>query len=446
MSGPALSYRYAYPFASEIAPTPQAPQLRLATFTDEDTTPYFFEGELLRPHLIARLLQDLSRLVRTRFFMPIDPFFLDPVVTSHGDFLRFEVFTGCCSAYARLDLPPESLSGTTLGCGTTNVDFNPQMLAALGKVRPNDNLALQVGADEVAISGSGGRVVEKKVQLPLRWLKGLIAVTAYSKVLECVHEIDGIAAAKFLRSLPRSVDNRSRYWIVRSGKTLRLSMREAPNAVACGAVNRLRVLEDCIAAAKKLRIYGHADVDASGWEIDFGDARFSMVMTHDVWRGFSGEGQGLLELTQKPAEKILQNTTAALQWQSILAPEAIADKHLKVSEIERGLSYLSTLGKVGFDMRAGQYYHRQLPFDVDFVSALQPRLKNAKKLVDTGCVQHTKPQTFDVKTTDAVHIVRLLDESYKCTCTWYAKHQDRRGPCKHVLAAQIWLDQQPTKN
>jgi uncharacterized Zn finger protein len=25
----------------------------------------------------------------------------------------------------------------------------------------------------------------------------------------------------------------------------------------------------------------------------------------------------------------------------------------------------------------------------------------------------------------------------KCTCAWYLKHQNGRGPCKHILAVQL---------
>jgi hypothetical protein len=58
----------------------------------------------------------------------------DPVVTSNGDRLRFESFSGCCGVHARLDLLPEALAEPPLTCGSTNVDFNELMRAALGGV------------------------------------------------------------------------------------------------------------------------------------------------------------------------------------------------------------------------------------------------------------------------------------------------------------------------
>ena len=33
--------------------------------------------------------------------------------------------------------------------------------------------------------------------------------------------------------------------------------------------------------------------------------------------------------------------------------------------------------------------------------------------------------------------VRLVDGTWRCTCPWWGKHGDDRGPCKHILATVI---------
>jgi hypothetical protein len=448
MASLAVDYRYVYPRASTIETGRTLPNLALATCTDEETNPYFFEGKLVHPFLTARLLQDLSALVRTRFFLQIDPLVLDPVVTSHGDFIRFEVFSGCCSVYARLDLPPPALAGETKGRGTTNVDFNPPMLAALGRISRTDDLKLALGADELMLARNQESIVEKRVRLPIRWLKSFTAVTSYSKALEPVHQVDAITANRFLKSLPRSVDNRARWWVVRSGRSLRISQREAPGAVAAAALNRLRIFENNVTQARSLTIFGHPSIDASGWQLDFGDLRFSMIMTHDVWRGFSGEGQGLFDLTVRPAASLLKPITSALHWQSVLELSGINQHNptqLSEQQLQQGLEYLSTLGQVGFDMQTGQYFHRQLPYDSEFVSRLQPRLKNARKLLASGSVQplaetsSSDHNRYAVRSSDVTHTVQLTEDSFRCTCPWFGKHGVRRGPCKHVLAAYLKL-------
>ena len=53
------------------------------------------------------------------------------MVTSNEDRLRFESFSGCCGVHARLDLLPDALDEGPRASGTTNVDFNHPMRAAL---------------------------------------------------------------------------------------------------------------------------------------------------------------------------------------------------------------------------------------------------------------------------------------------------------------------------
>lgn len=448
MAGAALPYSYHYPFESVVAAEAKsrsaAPALRLATYTDEELSPYFFEGRLRQSLLVARLLQGLVHLVRSRFFTPqsmLPQGVADPIITAHEDFLRFEVFSACCSVYARVDLPPSAIDGQTLGCGTTNVDFNPGMVAALGKVKATDQLSFSVGADEFFLESNSGKAIEKRVQLPIRWLKGLVAVTAYGKQLQLYHDIDAAQATRFLRGIPRAQDHKTRWWIQRAGKSLRMSHRQAPGAAPVGSLDRIRILEDLMRFGKRLRIYGHDDVEASCWELDCGEARFTVMMTHDVWRGFSGEGQGLTALAgaaEAGTAKIVRETQAALNWQPILDLAHIKNRRLSDAEFECGLATLATQGQVGFDVTAGHYYHRELPFDLELVQKLQPRLRAAHKLLQDARVATTKTAgVYEIQSTDTVHTVRITESDSKCTCPWYAKHQNRRGPCKHILAAQL---------
>ncbi len=96
-------------------------------------------------------------------------------------------------------------------------------------------------------------------------------------------------------------------------------------------------------------------------------------------------------------------------------------------------------------MQPRQYFHRQLPYDLDFVSRLQPRLRSARKLLESGSVQLLAETTssnharYAVRSSGVTHTVQLTDDSFKCTCPWFGKHGVRRGPCKHVLAAYVKL-------
>jgi hypothetical protein len=131
----------------------------------------------------------LIDVVGSRFYLP--PSMLarilalaDPIVTGGGGLLRFEGFSACCSTYCRVDLLAEAIDGTWLGHGTTNVDFGAAMRAGLARIRDTDRVGLAVGSDLVSLRRGDQTIVERKVALPVRWLKGLVEVQAYQARVE----------------------------------------------------------------------------------------------------------------------------------------------------------------------------------------------------------------------------------------------------------------------
>src|SRR6185503_16487501 len=131
---------------------------------------------------------------------------------------------------------------------------------------------------------------EKKVALPVRWLKGFVEVQSYQSRVLPVHEVSGVEALRFLRSIPRA-KSRHPAWIVPSGRGLRLSQLASRDGVRVAGLERLRVLENLVPLAKQLRIFGDSDTETAAFEVQLDEARFHLVLSPDVWRGFSGEGQ-----------------------------------------------------------------------------------------------------------------------------------------------------------
>lgn len=375
----------------------------------------------------------------------------DPVVTCSDDRLRFEGFSGCCGAYARVDLHPEALEGERFGRGTTNVDFNQPMLSALARVRGSEPVTISVGQESVELSTTRENVVERKVKLPLRWLRGFVEIQAVQRRMRPVHEISGVEASRFLKGLPRMQTNRRTTWIVPSGRGLRLSQVEPKgagreSAVRVGGLERLKCLERLAAQAIALRIFSDERTGATGWVLVFRDSRFQLLLSPEVWRGFSGEGQALESLAGDAWRDVLKRVQAHLTWNAVIEPADLAKRAGVSQDAARdALAALGTRGLVGFDLDAGAYFHRELPFDLSEVERLQPRLKAARKLVEDDRVR------VEERASDAVdgyvtsggveHRVRLSEGEARCTCPWYAKHRTERGPCKHILALQIVLEE-----
>ena len=73
-------------------------------------------------------------------------------------------------------------------------------------------------------------------------------------------------------------------------------------------------------------------------------------------------------------------------------------------------------------------------------------MSDARKLVAGGGVRVVRRDGERIEAmapgTDVEHRVVLSGDTATCSCPWYAKHQGQRGPCKHVLAVQIVIDEE----
>ncbi|MFG6463920.1 SWIM zinc finger family protein [Roseateles sp. DXS20W] len=443
----AFTQAYRYPRESFLSDEAQ-PRLTLATALAQEggAAPHFFEGRLLQPRRTTELLTALHLVVGARFFTPANSVaraiaLADPVVTSGGGLLRFEGFSSCCSTYARVDLLPAAYDGSVVGKGTTNVDFNAGMRAALALVRDDAGLALSVGADALTLRSGGAEVVERKVDLPTRWLRGMVEVQSCQAAMQRRFEVSGLEALRFLRTLPKASTSRTPLWVGPGPRGLFTSTRPGPGAVRVTDVRRLATLNGLLPTARSLAVYADDGHQASAWVVNLGSARFTLALSAEPWRGFSGEGQALRALLQAGLRgaPMLACVRAALNWQANLdAAQLAAELSLSVDEVADALRALGASGLVGYDVAEGRYFHRVLPLDLSGIEDMHPRLADAQRLLEADAVAVLKRQPFEatVRSGELDHRVREVDEELRCTCPWFAAHQGRRGPCKHVLAAE----------
>ncbi len=402
-----------------------------------------FRGRCAQPRITALALRGVAQVVMSRFYTPpgVLQTLLDPVVTVGRRAVRFEGFSGCCSTYARLDLGEQAFADVDERTpGTTNVDFQGPMRAALAGVRDATPFYLEVGRDAVAVDTGSAQVIEREVPFPTRWLKGLGEVQAVMSRMAPCTTVDRVEALRFLRALPPAT--RDRAFVVPTGRGLRLSQRDVPGGVPVVGVERLKALKDLLPHAERLRIYTEP-FGASAWVLELGAARFTLTLTPGRWRGFSGEGQLLASLaTAGDAEAVLMRVRAGLKWQDALDLDGLAaDAGVDVGTVHEALAMLAARGLVGFDLVDGVWFSRELPFDLARIEALHPRLVDARKLVATGAVELAPGGAAGtVRSGDVTYRVELGPDAETCTCPWFAKERGERGPCKHVLAVQIALE------
>jgi hypothetical protein len=451
----ALDQGYSYLKPSSCTISDGAARIELASSTGDDLHPRLWSGQLLHPRQDAATLlavARVARVARTRFYTPsamlaAELRAADPVVTAHGDRLRFESFSACAGAYARLDLDTSSAEAAFLCHGTTNVDFNMPMRSVLGRVVDQAAARLSVGVHEVELEADGLQVIERKVPLPARWIKGFAETQLSQARMALLHEVPAAEATRFLRSIPSGHSGHAQLWAVRSGKGLRLSATPTPTAVATGGPERLRILADLIRWARLLRVYGE-EGGSSAWELVLADSSFVLVLSPNSSRGLSGEGGVLSHLTNPDGERAAYLLASELCWQSRLGAAALARRTgLAPGEVSAGLARLGAGGLVGYDLGLGAYFHRELPFAPEAFGAIHPRLRDAHRLVESSSVRLvTSPDDGTaieamVRSGDVEHAVRITGDGARCSCPWHGRHRGERGPCKHVLATRLLVTQ-----
>jgi hypothetical protein len=410
--------------------------------------PRFFDGFLEQPEQTAVGLLACARVARTRYYKPpgmVAAILLaaDPVVTSEAANLRFESFSVCCGVYARLDVLANGLDRAPTAIGTTNVDFNPPMREALASITARQPVRLHVGADEVGIKTFGARIAEQKVPLPDRWIKGFAEVQVAAANLELLADLPVADARSFLRSLPRA--SRHVAWVHPAGRSLRLSSRPGPGAACLAGPERLWSLEPLLRFASSVRVYGidagqHAEPTASAWELTLDAARYTIVLSPELNRGFSGEGGLLFELGSSDAESDAELLSPHLGWgHPVDMNQLTRSTGLSHQRAKSALMFLAAHGRVGYDLAQGAYFHRELPLGTDALLKMNPRLMEAHQLADDGRV-HLENGGARVRSGDLEYRVTFAPEHDRCTCPWWGKYAGSRGPCKHVLAARFAAD------
>ncbi len=406
---------------------------------EEKQSPCFFWGKLQEPYVIARSLLTLSKIVAANF-MPINSSLRDPVITVGGEKLRLEAFSSCCSVYGKVDILPEALDGEFLQQGTTNVDFNTEMTAALSKINKKEQVFFSIGKKEFVMQKEDQKVVEKKVALPLRWIKGMATVQLLSADMHEVAVLDKLQIQLLFRAIPKS-EAKDDYYLSFRGKKPFLSPIKIKGSICIGGIHRLRLIENLLPLASKLIIYTTQQEQATAFQFELASVRFTIILSRSYWRGFSGEGSTLENLTEDIPEEWMQKLNTYAQIQEEFTPEAPLLKELSSYNFINVATRLSAMGLLGYDLTHQVYYYRKLPFKISRVESLNPRYKNALLLIKKGnyeLVKHSDGK-FEtrIKGSGVFHKVILTSEKASCTCTWFATYGTDRGVCKHILATRI---------
>ena len=402
--------------------------------------PCFFWGTLTDPYVTAKCWSTIAKVVRSSFG-PTPPSLRDPIVSAGTERIRFEGFSSCNGVYVRLDMKPESIDGEFIASGTTNVDFNDPMLNALNSIQKNETVTLAVGQQDVQVITSKAKVTEKKVTLPMRWIKGLTSVQLYLADMDLKFELNKIQTIQLFQTLPKGNVKGDFFITKRAGKFM-FSTIMTTDGVRIGGIHRLRLLDGVLAISEKIFIYESADKQTCALVCEFGKMHLLMAFSPDAYRGFSGEGKALEHMTENVPVEWVYGLNSLLKSNETFDPTLLSIEHdIDFGTMDQLTSSLSSIGLLGYDLMGRNHFYRQLPFKTARILSLNPRLKNAKKLVDNEEVQMLRNEAgyveANVKGTGVQHKVVLDHLGDRCTCEWFTAYQGKRGICKHILAVKM---------
>ncbi|REC75856.1 SWIM zinc finger family protein [Chryseobacterium elymi] len=438
-----LIYNYQRP--SSLIKKDVSEELFLSQYSEirkNTDAPCFFWGDVSQPFILARCLITLSNIVKSSF--NLSPFQMtllkDPIITVGNSRLRFEGFSHCAGVYARVDVLPDGLHGEFLENGTTNVDFNQSMITALGSIRPNEKIMLSVGEKEVGLYKEETKVIERKVPLPVKWIKGLSTVQIYLSESEKLHCFNKIQTQQLFRGIPKGSVKSDYYLIIRGNKPM-FSPVKSVDAVCIGGLHRLRLLEPLLPYIDQLQVFPHADMQSTTWLLYMGNIRFSFSLSREAWRGFSGEGAVLDSLIDDISDEWIDALDKYAYANQFFNPSAFAlNENINLKKTENLTGRLAAMGLLGYDLDDNGFFYRRLPFKINRIAGLNPRMKNAEKLIAEGKVEILNKiaarTEARVEGTDVHHTVIIDHDKERCTCEWFSKYQGERGPCKHVLAVK----------
>ena len=415
-----------------------------------EDNPLFFNGKIIDPVIISGGLLVLADIVSTRYFkyVPVDQ--RDPILSAQGDRLRAECFSACNGVYARLDVFQSALDGEIL-YGTANVDIGADLRKSLFNIKKEGRLKFRIGDDGWKVFNSKkfddkatltDILIQRPVKMPDRWIRALGNCAMLHKNMKYKFHVEGMQAKAFIAMLPPATGKERSGWLTPTKTAVMLKQREEKNSVYISGLHRLSALKRIMSYVNTIYFYAPESGEAGQMmlEVCMRGASIILSLTAKSYEGYSGEGALLDSLSDLKILEYADRIDDILNFESRLDLDVMSKSMGMIKkDMNAAIELLAVSGKLGFDVRERAFFHRELPDDPDRVLKDNPRLVGARKLMQE--TSYIEDDVWHVKSGDTIYRViyptDMRAENAKCTCAWYLKHQNSRGPCKHILAVKL---------
>lgn len=398
---------------------------------------------------------------------------LDPIVSVQNDATFFEGFSVDESVYGRVRLAHESLESTDpIKPGTTNIDFGVSLEREFARIRTYRPLDLTVGAQAVQVETDISAAVEKKIDLPESWVRGLVEVQSALMLspvtlrlspafvadivarLEAEKEKHGPRSLKFRLTPSEPVSVEIEPWgTVVVDHTSKYAGPRAEEIRVWGR-RRLLVLKDVFPDATSLDVRLLGSGMPSFWTVRVDDVELTVGLSGWTVLDWTGRARfSALMPSANVSDQLTTRAAALLKSAGRMIPGQLA-RAAEVPEQEaRGaLQKLCMLGKAMFDPDTSSFRWRELYPEFDFDKLSTPALEERKgiELHAKGAVSIEDESFEDGRCKRVARVADSTDRTTtletdaddrvtyaECTCGHFRANKLREGPCRHIVALSL---------
>ena len=398
---------------------------------------------------------------------------LDPIVSVQDDATFFEGFSVDESVYGRVRLAHESLdSREAIKPGTTNIDFGIPLVREFSRIRTYRPLDLTVGAQAVQIETEVSAAIEKKIDLPESWVRGLVEVQSALMLspvtlrlspafvadivaqLEAEKEKHGPRSLKFRLTPNEPVSVEIEPWgtVVVDHTSKYTGAR--PEEIRVWGRRRLLILKDVLPDATSLDVRLLGSGMPSFWTVHVDDVELTVGLSG--WTALDWAGRARFSALMPSANvsaPLMTRAAALLKSAGRMFPAQLAGAaDVNESEARGALQKLCMLGKAMFDPDTASFRWRELYPEFDLTKLSAPALEERKgmDLHASGAVSIESESFEDGRSKRVASVSDSTDRTTtletdadgrvtyaECTCGHFRANKLREGPCRHIVALSL---------
>lgn len=404
---------------------------------------------------------------------------LDPVITVHPDEVFFECFSQDESSYGKLSCSYNVFKELNeFQCGTTNVDYSEALYGSFQKIRDYKETEFTIDPSGFETQTTNETVYkEVKIDLPDSWVRGFLQVSAAMTLPAAsfeLHPMDIFSLCQYLRRFKEKEGPRALRFILEPGKPVQLVIEPwyetltfyrsvytgpAEKTIRIWGRRRLMILERLIPVAKTFKVVLLGSGLPSFFLADLGDMVFTLGLSGWTANDWSHSGNfDLMAPRGKTDIQTKEQVFSRLKETWYASSDELAKKlDLDTSTVATALTAYIQAGRVVYDINLGLYRVRELtqdPLDISLLRFGSELEKEAHEYIEKGSIKiatEIKDDTLRIKgkvntgeeTLSTLAVIdkdqRLIDGS--CDCDFFRSNQLKKGPCEHILATRMKLQQ-----